>query len=566
MKTFFLIFSLITASSDSTSSIKTYVPESGLNIVWITAEDLSPRLMAYGDSTVSTPNLNRLAKSSVIYDNVYSVSGVCAPSRSALITGMYPTSIGTNYMRSSGHKVEGLPDYEAVPPPEVKCFTEFLRAKGYYCTNNSKTDYQFDAPFTAWDENGSKAHWRGRPTGTPFFSVFNFLTTHESMTWNEANWNKFIQNLPTSRQESVRKSKRARIQNEKFKNPEAVNPGTVEVPPYYPDTEKVRNSIASQYHNLLILDRQVGKILTQLEEDNLLDKTIIFFFSDHGDGFPRSKRWLYDSGIKVPMFIRFPNGYRVGERNDDMISFIDFPPSVLSLLGIQPPKYMHGQAFLGKYKATPRTFIHAANDRQGDTYDRIRAVRDQRFKYIKYYETEKPFIQPLWYRDDYNSIMQELLRLKKEGRLNAKQLLWFRRTKPKEELFDCVADPHEINNLAENPSYKPKLKQLRKAHKKWLKNFEDFGKMEETEMVSVMWPKLIQPKTSNPVFQKVGNGNKISITSSTLGATVAYKFSGDENWKIYTVPIKIPEKTTITAKAIRLGYEESDAVNFKKTK
>lgn len=562
MNTFYLLLSLITALVPGP---KKPLPESALNIIWITAEDFSLRLLAYGDSTVNTPHLDRLAKSGIVYDNAYSISGVCAPSRSALITGMYPTSIGTNYMRAGSHKVKGLPEYEAVPPSEVKCFTEFLRAQGYYCTNNSKTDYQFDTPFTAWDENGSKAHWRNRPPGVPFFSVFNFMATHESMLWDEEHWNKFMQNLPMKAQKSLHRSQRGVIQSEKFQNPKAVDPSLVEVPPYYPDTETVRKTIASQYHSLLILDRQIGQLLRKLEEDDLMDRTIIFFFGDHGDGFPRSKRWLYDSGIKVPLFIKFPDGYKAGERNNDLISFIDFPPTVLSLSGIKPPEYMHGQAFLGKYAAPPRKYIHAANDRQGDTYDRIRAVRDKRFKYIKYYEPEKPFVQPLSYRDDYNGIMIELLRLKKEGKLDARQSLWFRPFKPEEELFDCVADPHEINNLAENPAHRAKLKELRRVHKQWSKNYNDLGEMSEKEMVSMMWPNFVQPKTSDPILEirTVGSEKQIVIKNATSGASIGYKLADRDGWKIYTEPIPIAEKTTLRAKAIRLGFKESDEIYFK---
>ena len=175
------------------------------NILWITVEDISPTLPFYGDSTAKTPNLNALAAQSTVYENVFSTVGVCAPARSSIITGMQPTAIGTMHMRTGkdimswGKRTyrdrinaadihgDSLRDYAAVLPAKVKCFTEYLRAAGYYCTNNAKTDYQFAAPLTAWDENDNNAHWRNRPAEKPFFSVFNFNETHESKLWKYAN-------------------------------------------------------------------------------------------------------------------------------------------------------------------------------------------------------------------------------------------------------------------------------------------------------------------------------------------------------------------------------------------
>src|SRR5690606_14719744 len=282
------------------------------NVLWITVEDMSPHLPSFGDSTVATPHIDRLAKEGIRYSNFFSVSGVCAPSRAAIATGMYPTTIGAMHMRTmrrtssldmiSDPELLAIPTYEAVPPAEVKVFTEFLRKEGYYCTNNSKTDYQFAVPITAWDENSNKGHWRNRPSDAPFFAVFNITTTHESQVW------------------------------ERKDQPIQVDPASVPLPPYYPDSPIIRKDIARNYDNIRVMDEQVGAIMQELEEDGLLENTIVFFYSDHGSGLPRSKRWVYDSGIKAPLIIRFPDKQKQGTVDEQLISFIDLAPTMLSLL------------------------------------------------------------------------------------------------------------------------------------------------------------------------------------------------------------------------------------------
>ena len=245
----------LSCNSQNKEKIQPAAKETKPNIVWIVTEDISPTFSFYGDHTAKTPNLDALAKESMVYDNAFAVVGVCGPSRSAIITGMYPTSIGTMHMRTgkdihswgkrtyskSANKtdLEGgtIVEYSAVIPEEVKCYTEYLRAAGYYCTNNQKTDYQFAAPVTAWDENNSKAHWRNTPKDQPFFSVFNIGTTHESQLWKNSN-------LPLT-----------------------VNPNDVSVPPYLPDNEATRNTIARHYSNVELMDAEVGAFIKQLKDD-----------------------------------------------------------------------------------------------------------------------------------------------------------------------------------------------------------------------------------------------------------------------------------------------------------
>ena len=505
------------------------------NILWITTEDMSPRLGAYGDTLARTPNLDRFAEAGTRYTNAFSVSGVCAPSRSALITGVYPISIGTHQMRTT-HEAPGLPGpYLAVPPPEVKAFTEYLRAAGYYTSNNAKTDYQFGTPVTAWDESSNEAHWRNREPGQPFFSVFNSTRTHESKVWPDS-----TEERTTPREAVV-------------------------VPPYYPDTDVVREDLARHYDNIARMDTWVGEILAELEADGLADSTIVFFYSDHGDGLPRAKRWVYDSGLHVPLMIRWPEAlrperYAPGSTEERLVSFVDFGPTVLSIADVEVPASMQGKPFLGGQEVGPRDYIYAARDRHDEAYDRMRAVRDDRFKYIRNYMPETAYVQPIAYRDRMPT-MQELLRLSEEGRLEGPQALWFRQTRPEEELYDTHADPHEVGNLADDPEYQDVLERMRGALDAWLERVGDMGATPEAEMVEAMWPGGEQPTTEPPVIlaEREGEAVRVEITSPTEGASVAYTTDAGEDarWKLYDGPFEVAPGTAVRAKAIRYGYAES---------
>ena len=524
------------------------------NIVWITVEDMSPRLAAFGDSVAHTPHIDRLAAEGVRYSNVYSISGVCAPSRSALITGMYPTSIGAQHMRNmrrtsaiadiTDPELLAIPTYEAVPPPEVICFPEYLRAAGYYCTNNSKEDYQFTRPITAWDASSREAHWRNRPANeTPFFAVFNISATHESQVWSRAD------------------------------EPMRVDTSRIEIPPYYPDHPVVRRDIGRHYSNIEVMDNRVGEILRELRQAGLMENTIIFFFSDHGDGLPRMKRWIYDSGLHVPLIIRWPDGSGAGTVRDELISFVDFAPSMLSLTGIAIPEYMQGQAFLGDQKASPRRYVYAAKDRMDPVMDNARAVRDERFKYIRNYMPEEPYVGFLPYRNRME-LMQVLLEMHEAGTLEGPQRLWFSASKPVEELYDTETDPHEINNLASNTAYADKLNELRTAHEAWKEETRDWGLIPEIELKKQLWPPDgTQPETamvafnlgdstfSEPVNNTMLDGKSegdLTLFSNTEGASIAYAIDSTANWQLYTGPLKINARsTTIFAQAIRIGYKHS---------
>lgn len=521
------------------------------NILWISLEDISPDLGCYGDEYAVTPHIDKLASEGCRYTNAFTHAGVCAPSRSGIITGMYPTSIGTHFMRCKG-----------VPPPHVKCFTEYLRAAGYYCTNDSKTDYNFDAPVTAWDDNRSGAHWRNRPTkDTPFFCVINLTTTHESQV-----------RLPEAQLEGRRKTLSA---------DELHDPAKAPLPPYYPDTPVTRRDMANYYDNLTWTDRTVGKILKQLEEDGLAESTIVFCWGDHGRGLPRHKRWIYDSGIHVPLLVRWPGKLQPGSVNGDLVAFVDLAPTVLSLAGVPAPKHLQGQAFLGEQKAPPREYVYAARDRMDETLDIIRAVRDKRYKYIRNYRPDLPYAQTITYMDEMPT-MKEWRRLAAAGKLEGPQQIFFQPTKPVEELYDCQADPHEVHNLADSAEHAKVLARLRAAHEKWRQETGDLGLIPEAELMQQRRPGGKWAVTANPAITV--EGGKATITCATEGASIAHRSAadsapqakagkrakksqpGDEResarWRLYTGPVAVAPGESIQAKACRLGYRDSEVVAF----
>jgi N-sulfoglucosamine sulfohydrolase len=552
-----------TKKAEDASAEKTITLPERPNILWLVTEDMGAYLPSFGDSTIVTPNLSRLAREGVVYPNLYSTSGVCAPSRAAIATGMYPSSIGANHMRTTSYtEVTGLPKYGAVPPPEVRMISELLRSGGYYCTNNYKTDYQFKAPMTAWDESSPYAHWRNRGEDQPFFSVVNFTDTHESGLF-EPYGHRYIEQRHYQLGNRNFKWEGDRMTEED--TPKHLPKDTkFDIPPYLPDTEVVRRDMWKLYNNIAEMDRQVGAVLQQLEEDGLLDNTIIFFYGDHGGPLPRQKRLIYDSGLNTPMIVRFPNQMRAGTKNDELISFIDFAPTLLSLTGNKPPEHIQGQAFLGNYKADEnRTYIHAAADRFDGYTDAIRAVRDKRFKYIRNYRPEQGYYLPIDYRERIPT-MKELLSMRDAGTLDSIQMQWFRETKAPEELYDCVNDPHELHNLVNDSKYADKLKELQKEMDRWITEIGDQPNLPEKELLAQLWNGgETQPVTATPNMNL--QGATLTLGCATEGASIGYKViaaNGEvpEAWSVYTAPVTIPEGASVMAKAHRIGFLPSQVV------
>ena len=524
------------------------------NILWISTEDMSPHLGSYGDSLARTPVLDRLAKESLRFARAFATAPVCAPSRAAIITGMFQTAIGAQHMRTTEDTVPELPGpYLAVPPFYVKAFPEYLRAAGYFTTNRAKTDYQFGVPFTIWDEVGQQAHWRNRRDHTqPFFSVFNIEVTHES------------QSFPSS---AARKGRKL-----------ITDPDEVRVPPYYPDTPLVRQEIARMYDNVADMDARVGEILAQLEADGLADSTIVFYWSDHGDGLPRAKRSLYDSGLHVPLMIRWPKTlkppFQPGGVSDQLVSLVDLAPTVLALAGLDVPRHLQGRVLVGPAAGAEPEFLFAARDRMDIEYDTMRAARDRRFLYVRNYLPQQPYVGLIPYRNQ-SDIMQEWLRLHAAGKLAGAPTAWMQDRRPDEELYDTGADPHQIRNLAADPVHRARLDRMRRAVDAWTSRTGDQGLLNEAEMIQRMWPGGLQPETAPPyILERAARVVKrqarmslpvarepreVVIYVPTQGASIGYTTESGPSarWRLYTGPIVVTAPVTIRAKAVRYGYKES---------
>ena len=519
-----------------------------LNVVWISCEDMGPILGSYGNDIVKTPNLDKLASEGVRYTNAYSTVGVCAPSRFSIITGMYPARLGAHNMRTGDYhnyktpeevshrknigvidkEGKNIPEYEVVPPTHVKPFTEILRTKGYYCANNFKCDYQFNAPFTAWDEVSSTVSYRDAPKDKPFFYVWNTLLTHESRIWERSN------------------------------QPLTVNPEDIIIPSYFPDIPEVRNDIARKYSNIEAMDKKVGELMNQLEEDGMLDNTIIMFWSDHGGNLLRQKRAVGNSGLNVPLIIRYPNKMDAGKVDERIVSLMDLGPTVLSLLNIEPPKHYDGKAIAGPYEDDPREYAFGTADRFDESTDMQRSVLDGRYVYVKNFLPELPLIYRNKYRERI-TMNSKLIQMDSFNMLEGDAAYIFMKTKPVEEFYDLANDPYEVHNIIDNPKYFKRINDFRVALENWQKEINDQGFIAENKLVKSFWPNMIQPKTENVDF-KIGDDGLYELTTLTNGASIGYQIDekiGTNSWSLYHEPIRIGDKQKIVARAIRIGYKAS---------
>lgn len=524
------------------------------NILWISVEDISPDLGCYGDPYAITPHLDKFAAEGVRYTRCFAHAGVCAPARTGLITGMYPSSIGTHHMRCQG-----------VPTNGVRCFPEYLRAAGYYCTNNSKTDYQFAPPVTAWDESSNKADWRGRTAEQPFFCVINLTTTHESQIRDPSPaTRRLVEALPPEKRH---------------------DPQQAVVPAYYPDTPRVRQDLANYADIITAMDQQVADILQRLADDGLAEDTIVWFWGDHGRGLPRGKRWLYDSGTLVPLMVRVPEKWRErvapgqpeslapGSVNGELVSFIDFAPTVLSLAEVKLPTYFQGQPFLGTARpAEPRQYVHGHRDRMDEAYDLIRMVRDRRFKYFRNFMPDVSYGQDIWYMNQMPT-MQELRRLHAEGTLSAAAALYFRPTKPVEELFDTDADPDELHNLADDPRYADDLKRLRAECQRWMTSIGDIGLIVEPIFDELKRPGNRMQTTPSPQIMPGDTpptSRQARLSPPWEGISVAYALlpvdaldDREPQWRLsWGQWIDIPAGQQLLVKGCRLGFRDSPVTRW----
>ncbi len=544
------------------------------NILWFSLEDTSPRFGCYGDRVAQkhnvTPHLDALASHGRVYTQAFSTAPVCAPSRFSIITGQYAHAAGGLHMRTThDNAIAPVPPvpYEAVPPVGVKCFTEYLRHAGYFCTNDHKTDYQFAPPRTAWDRCWPGAHWRDRPDPKqPFFAVINPTRTHESGQWAD-------------------------------RGDPVTPPADVEVPPWLVDGPETRRAIARQYDNIGRSDAELGSLLAQLDEDGLADDTVVFVWSDHGEGLPRSKRWPLDSGTRIPLIVaaganvrkNLPDLLGDGETSDDVQSLIDLAPTVLSLCGVERPAHLHGRPFIGP-GARPREHAIATRDRYDEAYDKVRSLRDARYRYVRNDLPDQS--RMLWIPYSFkHPAMGELLRARRDGSLTAAQDYLFAPTRPVEELYDTQAYPLETTNLAADPAHADALARLREALIAALREHGDLGEEPEAQMVERFWPGksagAAQPRTARPVVLpmaedwplgrpfvpqppvdlelRLAEPAELMLHCPTQGASIAYTFEAGPAdavaWQVYGGPVPLPTGPgRLRVRAHRIGHRESEEV------
>jgi arylsulfatase A-like enzyme len=489
------------------------------NILWVTCEDISPNLGCYGDNYSVSPNLDALAAKGMRYTNAISNAPVCAPARTTIISGLYPPSTGAEHMRSLVNL-----------PKDFRMFPQFLREAGYYTTNNSKEDYNLEKPGRVWDVSSKKAHWKNGRKGQPFFAVFNHEISHESQIRNKID--------PAN---------------------QIHDPAKVRLPAYHPDAPEVRRDWAQYYDRITMMDRQVGAKLQEIDKADLADDTIVFFFSDHGSGMPRSKRSACNSGLNVPFIIYFPpkwrhlapKDYRPGGTSDRLISFIDLAPTVLGLAGIKAPDWMQGAAFCGKYEAAEPKYSFGFRGRMDERYDLVRSVRDKQYMYVRNYMPHRPHGQ-------HNAYMFETPttrvwhQLYEQGKLNATQSQFWQVPKPVEELYDLQADRDEVNNLANSADHQGVLARLRAAHEQWEKKIKDVGFLSEWEMHE-------RSKNSSP-YDVGHNPRKYDFNSIFAAASMASTMRPADLPKIVKL-LESPDSAVRYWAAIGLLAQEKQGVD-----
>ncbi len=423
------------------------------NILWLIAEDFGPALGCYGQKNVSTPNLDRLALEGVRYNHFYTTAPVCSPSRSAFMTGMYQTTIGAHQHRT--------PDKKPLPDG-VQILPHWMRDAGYFTANleklpdtfefkgTGKTDWNFISPGANFDSD----NWADLKSHQPFFAQLNFHETHRV-----------------------------------FNGPNKADPSRLELPPYYPDHPVTRKDYARYLDAAMELDRKVGLILDQLEKEGLAQNTIIIFIGDNGEAHVRGKQFCYEEGLHVPLIIHLPKSvpapkdFRAGSADDRLLEAIDLAPTMLTLAGAGIPPKMQGRTFLGAKAGQPKEYIFGARDRCDETAMRIRTVRDARYRYIRNFTPEVPFLAPNNYKEKQYPVWNLLKELNAEGKLTPAQAVLCAPRLPEEELYDLQSDPHEIKNLADSGKSEDQaaLKRLRDVLKNWIKETHDQGETPELQ-------------------------------------------------------------------------------------
>ena len=503
------------------------------NILWITCEDISPYFGCYGDKNADTPAIDNLARQGMKYTNAYANAPVCAPARFTLIAGMYASSCGTHNMRSK-YKI----------PSSFKTYPELLREAGYYCTNNSKQDYNSKSIKTSiWDESSKTAHYKNRKSGQPFFAVFNLTITHEGKSF-------------------------------KYDPDELIhNPDSMIIPPYHPDVKEVRQNWAKLYDNITKMDSQVNEILEELEELNLVDSTIIFFYSDHGGVLPRSKRFIYSTGTKVPLIINVPEMYKniaetpENSTNDRLVSFVDFAPTVLSLAGIEKPANMQGTTFLGRFKEEEPEYVYFFRGRMDERHDLMLGICNKQYRYIYNFMPDLPYSQhlsTLW----KSPTAKAWERAYKENRCNEIQKIFWN-VKPVSELYNMIDDPWEVSNLANNKEFSDIKKKLEEELLKFVIGSRDASLISEADLVNINDTSVIYDYTHAKDYphEKITNLAFLSADKNSDNITKFKKELHHKNpivryWSVAGLAGLIPEHPELSVDLLPFINDESESVSI----
>ncbi len=446
MKPHFFVFSCVFALLGSALAL----PERP-NIVWIVVEDMSDHFRCYGEKTIATPNVDRLASEGALFENAFVTCPVCSPSRSAMITGMMQTTIGAHQHRS------GRGEIRIHLPEHITTLPHLFKEAGYFVTNApgrvnpkrpdaiGKTDYNFEIPDDLYHGND----WTQRAEDQPFFAQYQ---------------------LAGGKNRGVRT-------NNLIPKDQQPTADQVQLPPYYPDDPVLREDWADYLASVLWVDEEVGAIIQKLEDEGVSENTVVIFLTDHGISHARGKQFLYEEGIKVPLIIKAPGAVDAGTRREDLVAHIDIAATSLDFAGIEVPDVMEGRPLFGG-NAQPREFVVSARDRCDETMERMRSVRTERFKYIRNFYPDRPHLQPNAYKDN-KPIVARIRELHEEGKLNKLQASLLTPTRPMEELYDLEADPWETENLAKNPKFRSELRQHRKILENWIVETQDAGQSAE---------------------------------------------------------------------------------------
>lgn len=533
------------------------------NVLWISTHDINPDLGCYqgiwpGVEYARTPNLDRLAADGARFDLAFASAPVCAPARSATMTGCHPAAIGTMHMRT-----------KAVPPAEVNLLPQYFREAGYYCTNNYFTDFQVDVPPVVFDDCSPTAHWRNRPDKhTPFFAAFHGMTTHESQIYlDEESFQRATSNVASQDRHDL---------------------STAPLPPYYPDTEVFRRAWARYADLITEMDQWVGGILDQLEEDGLAGNTIVVFWSDHGRGMPRAKRWATEAGLRVPLLMRWTGVISPGTARTDPVHTMDLAPTMLEASGLGVPTHMHGEPFMGRdgsFTECPNTYVFGGRDRMDESEDTSRTVRDKRYRYVRNFHPDRSPMPHIDY-PDHTATWAELRRLRGEearqlacgeppSLLTELQRSLMAASKTEEELYDLEQDPHETRNLVQDPEHSETLARLRSALHAWQDDIKDLGLMPERGLMEAWRPDGKAPVTATPILSMTAEG--VTATCETAGASIGWtalpwqpqesrklmeRVTGQPAedgrvWNLYTGPVPVREAGSLRFKAWRLGFTPS---------